>query len=65
MKKNFKIIVPLVLLVAVLGAWYAYREYNRKPASMENEVRSGGHSLFWRIFLEDSDKHRRDSGSIL
>jgi hypothetical protein len=36
MKKNLKVIVPLVLLVAVLGAGYAYREYNRKPASMEN-----------------------------
>ncbi len=36
MKKNLKIIVPLVLLVAVLGAWYAYREYNRTPASMES-----------------------------
>jgi hypothetical protein len=36
MKKNLKIIVPLVLLVVALGAWYAYSEYNRKPASMEN-----------------------------
>lgn len=36
MKKNLKVIVPLVLLVAVVGAWYAYKEYNRKPASMEN-----------------------------
>lgn len=36
MKKNLKIIIPLVLLVAVAGAWYAYTEYNRKPASMEN-----------------------------
>ncbi|MFM8255559.1 MAG: OB-fold protein [Bacteroidota bacterium] len=36
MKKNLKIIIPLVLLVAVAGAWYAYKEYNRKPASMEN-----------------------------
>lgn len=34
MKKNLKVIIPLVLLVAV--AWYAYTEYNRKPASMEN-----------------------------
>lgn len=36
MKKNLKIIVALVLLAAVLGAWFAYREYNRKPASMES-----------------------------
>lgn len=36
MRKNLKIIVPLVLLVAVVGAWYAYSEYNRKPANMEN-----------------------------
>lgn len=36
MKKKLKIIVPLVLLAAALGGWYAYTEYNRKPASMEN-----------------------------
>jgi hypothetical protein len=36
MKKNLKIIVPLVLLIVALGAWYAYSEYNRKPANMEN-----------------------------
>lgn len=36
MKKNLKIIIPLILLIAVAGAWYAYKEYNRKPASMEN-----------------------------
>lgn len=36
MKKNLKILVSLVLLVAVLGAWFAYREYNRKHASMES-----------------------------
>ncbi len=36
MKKNFKIIKVLVLLVAVLGAWFGYREYNRKPANMES-----------------------------
>jgi hypothetical protein len=35
MKKNLKIIIPLILLIAVAGAWYAYKEYNRKPASME------------------------------
>ncbi|MBM3414718.1 MAG: hypothetical protein FJY16_07275 [Bacteroidetes bacterium] len=36
MQKKLKIIVPLVLLAAALGGWYAYTAYNRKPLSMEN-----------------------------
>jgi len=35
MKKNLKIIVPLVLLIVALAAWYAYSEYNRKPANIK------------------------------